>query len=1216
MEKFNGIYSLSKTLRFELVPQGVTLNRLTESGMLEEDGHRAEAYTLVKNLMDDYHRVFIEQTLSRVQEDWDELYDALESYRKDNTSENRGKLELVQAKYRKQLNKRFSSAENYKMMFKADMLTKLLPAMAHTDEQKDALAYFNKFATYFTGFYENRKNMYSAEDISTSIPRRITQENFNRYASNLVALEKIKKQMPGIADEVETTYFTVNGYNKCLNQENIDKYNLTIGEINKQANLYIQQHGEQKLRRKDFMLQPLYKLMLSEKQSLAFVNEIIEKDEQVTVLLNTFFDHVKESSMFHTIKSLFVGVESDCEGIYFTRSALNEISNACFEDWSVISNALKDYADAAFKTKKQKEDYGKRKEISIKELNEILLEQNRPDVFKYFEDAEKKVDAVDALIAAYRLEMQSEGRLKEHKGKKSAVKNVCDGMLDLLHYLKPLAVSEDLERNTVFYSVFDEIYSRLNEFVKIYNRIRNYLTKKSYSEEKFKLNFNCPTLADGWDQSKQQANATIILLKDDKYYLGILNTKNKPKIDDFVDVSLDCDADNVYKKMVYKLLPGPNKMLPKVFFSKKGIEQFNPPQEILDGYEKGKHKKGDVFDLQFCHKLIDFFKEGIVKYPGWDSFDFDFTPTEKYSDISQFYNEVAEQGYKISYEPISDAAVDELVEQGKLFLFQIYNKDFAKGATGTPNLHTLYWKAVFDERNLRDVVFKLNGEAELFYRKKSVEKPFTHKVGSKHVNKRFTDGTPIPDGLYQKIFAWANGLSDTFPKEVEDKKEQVVIKEVAHEIIKDRRFTVDKFFFHVPITINFKAKETYGFNTRANEFIKDAPDVKIIGLDRGERHLIYMSLIDQNGNIIKQQSFNLMGNMDYHKKLDQREHERDAARKSWENIEAIKELKSGYLSQVIHEITKLMVENHAIVVMEDLNFGFKRGRFRIEKQVYQKFEKMLIDKLNYYVDKKADWTEDGGLLKGLQLTNKFVSFERIGKQNGFLYYVPAAYTSKIDPLTGFANIFNFTKLTNFAARKEFFGKFKKIVFESAVDMFAFTFNYDDFDCFQTFKQKLWTVYTNKGRVHAVRERKTGKWTVERMKSLSDNFKEVFEEAEIDYTLDNLQEIIAGLEDNEKNGKFLSKLLFLFKMTLQMRNTDPEQGEDYIVSPVKDKNGEFFDSRYNKETLPNDADGNGAYHIALKGKMLVDRIKDGVDEKNLLKITNEEWFDFVQTRNDE
>ena len=48
----------------------------------------------------------------------------------------------------------------------------------------------------------------------------------------------------------------------------------------------------------------------------------------------------------------------------------------------------------------------------------------------------------------------------------------------------------------------------------------------------------------------------------------------------------------------------------------------------------------------------------------------------------------------------------------------------------------------------------------------------------------------------------------------------------------------------------------------------------------------------------------------------------------------------------------MMVEYNAIVVLEDLNMGFMRGRQKIERSVYEQFEHMLIDKLNFYVDKK------------------------------------------------------------------------------------------------------------------------------------------------------------------------------------------------------------------------------------------------------------------------
>ena len=74
--------------------------------------------------------------------------------------------------------------------------------------------------------------------------------------------------------------------------------------------------------------------------------------------------------------------------------------------------------------------------------------------------------------------------------------------------------------------------------------------------------------------------------------------------------------------------------------------------------------------------------------------------------------------------------------------------------------------------------------------------------------------------------------------------------------------------------------------------------------------------------------------------------------------------------EVTIELSKMMVEHNAIVVMEDLNFGFKRGRFAVERQIYQKFENMLIEKLNYLVFKDKKVTEHGGVLNAYQLTNK------------------------------------------------------------------------------------------------------------------------------------------------------------------------------------------------------------------------------------------------------
>jgi len=71
------------------------------------------------------------------------------------------------------------------------------------------------------------------------------------------------------------------------------------------------------------------------------------------------------------------------------------------------------------------------------------------------------------------------------------------------------------------------------------------------------------------------------------------------------------------------------------------------------------------------------------------------------------------------------------------------------------------------------------------------------------------------------------------------------------KIIDKLRFTREKFLFHVPVTLNFCMKNT-NINEQVREIIIQNPDITFLGIDRGEKHLLYYSLIDRNGNIIEQ----------------------------------------------------------------------------------------------------------------------------------------------------------------------------------------------------------------------------------------------------------------------------------------------------------------------------------------------------------------------------
>jgi len=640
-------------------------------------------------------------------------------------------------------------------------------------------------------------------------------------------------------------------------------------------------------------------------------------------------------------------------------------------------------------------------------------------------------------------------------------------------------------------------------------------------------------------------------------------------------------------------------MLPKVFFSASRKDFFAPSEEVnrirntashtKNGNPQKGHKKED-FNLKDCHIIIDFLKASLNKHPEWREFNFSFSPTSSYEDLSGFYREVEHQGYRMDFQPIKENYIQDCVSEGKLFLFQIYNKDFSPYSKGKPNLHTLYWKGLFEPENLKDVVLKLNGEAEIFYRKHSIKRVdrIIHEAGEKIDNKN------------------ANNPKRT--------------SKFEYDIVKDRRYTQDKFQFHVPITLNFKAQGVNRFNDRINKALAQQKETCVIGIDRGERHLLYYTVVNSKGEIIEQDTLNTINTdkgykVDYQQKLHTKEKEREKARKSWSSVENIKELKVGYLSHVVHKLAHLIIKHNAIVCLEDLNFGFKRGRFKVEKQVYQKFEKALIDKLNYLVFKENKANDAGGYLNAYQLTAPFESFEKLFKQTGILYYVRADYTSKIDPATGFIDFLR-PRYESLAKSKTFFENIESFKFNQAKGYFEMEFDYKRMKPSQKLGryQSKWKVCTFGDVRYQNRRNDKGVWKSEVI-NVTKKLKALLDDHDIEYQQEqDLKEVLIL----KKDTKFYKELFWLLKLTLSLRHSKSGTEEDFILSPVANEQGVFFDSRNASDTQPKDADANGAYNIALKGLWNLQQIKkhdwDTEKPKRLdLAMKNEEWFGFAQNK---
>lgn len=1236
LSQFTNCYPVSKTLRFKLIPQGRTLEYIEKRGLLEEDEHRAESYKLMKKTIDEYHKWFISQAMEHVVlselDTYHRLYTASAEEKKDPKWAK--EFEACQKALRKQVVAGFKSNEVkaiYAKLDKKELIKDLLPEWLGDEHDEFFTNEFDSFTTYFTGFHENRRNMYSDEEKSTAISYRLIHDNLPKHIDNMLTYQKvIKTEVADTFPEIYRAFeaylnvvklddlFTLSYYNELLTQTQIEAYNLVIGGkaidekhriqgLNEYINLYNQKNPEQKLPR----FKMLYKQILSDRERISFLPDMFSDISELLTAVDIFYtEQLCSMSGINVLSELRYTLsrltECDLSHIYVRNGrAVSDISQAIFGNYSILSSAL-EYREELFPAKNKKQQ--KPEYYSVAHLESCLADYIRhlkdegetipPEmetahpVSSYF-DNEAPFEEVKLLfepVHALAQKKYGKGDRLDRK-EKEQLKLFLDKVIELERYVKVLSVTSNRysDKDANFYSSFEPLLKELDLIVPLYNKVRNYMTRKPYSTEKYKLNFQSPTLLNGWDVNKETSNLSVLFRKDDLFYLGIIDKGDTKAIEKLSQTNeSDC-----YEKVEYKLLPGPNKMLPKVFFSKKNIDDYAPDDNILRIRNEETFKKGEQFSLEDCHTFIDFYKESIGKHPDWSQFGFDFSPTEQYDDISGFYREVEHQGYKITYKRIAEKDIDQLVDEGKLYLFQIYNKDFSPNSSGKPNLHTIYWKALFDEVNLNDVVYKLNGQAEIFYRKASISQ---------------SDKVVHPANL---------------PIKNKNPHNQKETSQFDYDITKDRRYTMDQFQFHVPITMNFKATGNPRMNQQVREYLKNNPDVNIIGIDRGERHLLYVSVINQKGEILRdangaplQLSLNdivsthkrdgetITVSTPYHDMLDAREKEREKARESWETIEGIKELKEGYISQVISLISRWMVEYNAIVVLEDLNFGFKRGRFKVEKQVYQKFEKMLIDKLNYLVFKDIPETEIGGTYHALQLTEAFTSFRSLGKQSGFLFYVPAWNTSKMDPVTGFVNLF--PKPKTVSEKKQFFKKFDSISFDG--NDFCFSFNYDRFTDKCKGTRRKWTVSTQGGvRYYWSRKENNGKGGDIKI-DLTEAIAALLNKESVEYRSGrDLREDIAAF-----SGESISALMHYFNILMKMRYSSAADQVDFILSPVANSDGVFYDSRCCDDSLPKDADANGAFNIARKGLWILQQInqEDNVMDARLA-ISNEEWLQFIQ-----
>jgi len=1148
------------------------------------------------------------------------------------------------------------------------------------------------FVGYFTKFQETRKNFYKGDGTETALATRIIDQNLKRFCDNLEDFKKLKNKID--FSEVEKNFgktisdvFSLDFYNQCLLQKGIDSYNEIIGGktlengeklkgINELINKYRQDNKGEKLP----FLKLLDKQILSEKEKFSIG---IENDDKLIEALKSFYKTAEEKTKI--LRDLFSDFVShnenyDLSKTYLSKEALNTIAYKWASDtrkfeeciFEVINQKeIREWYDSFRKDKKDpkigKDENGYKfpNFITLRHIKNGLENISSDERFwkgKYYKNDENKNDKRflvgneniwDQFLQIFKFEFDqlfdsngeevkmgynifkkdfeniiNKKKFKNDENSKIAIKNFADSVLWIYQMAKYFAVEKKRNWNDSY--ELSEFYTNpkngyllfyknaYDEVVKTYNNLRNYLTKKPYSEEKWKLNFENPTLANGWDKNKEPDNSAVILLKDGKYYLGLMRKGNNKIFDDRNKAEFAKNIENsVYEKMVYKLFSDPKKDFPHVCFSKKGLDFFKSSEEIVKIYENEEFKKGNNFSVVKMQKLIGFYIDCLSKYDGWKCYDFaSVKKPKKYTEnISEFYRDVSQNGYKIFFQDISKTYIDQKNQNGELYLFEIYNQDFAEGKTGKKNLHTLYFENVFSPENIaKNFPIKLNGQAELFFRPKTEEAGLGYKI-------------------------W-------------DKKEKKWVKVNNREngsVVDRKRYSEDKIFFHCPITLNRETGSIYRFNNYVNNFLSEN-GINIIGVDRGEKHLAYYSAIDQKGKILDSGSFNEIDKVNYAEKLEKRAGDREKARQDWQKVEGIKDLKSGYISQVVRKLADLAIEHNAIIVLEDLNMRFKQIRGGIEKSIYQQLERALIDKLSFLVEKsEKDPNKAGHLLKAYQLAAPFTSFKDMGKQTGVVFYTQASYTSKTCPECGFRKNNNKFYFVNVEKAKEVLRKLKSFEYDGKNKCFGLQYRLSDIlsedETNNSKSQKRNNIlYSEKERKdefnlstkNAIRYKWHDKNT-ERGRIISDG-ESVYEEnqsEEVKQTkrgivkkyditkcltglferagLNHKQNLLEKLASEKLDSDFYRNLFNYLNSLFEIRNSISGTKIDYISCP---ECGFHSDD---KSAIVKNADENGAYNIARKGIMVLEKIKQyknqngGLDKMNWgdMFIGIEEWDKFTQ-----
>ncbi len=785
---------------------------------------------------------------------------------------------------------------------------KFLPNGMSIEEYQNALTDIKGSWGCLDTFILNRSNYYACkEERNTAIATRIVCDILPTFCANLLQLEEnietyrdllfrlknagIETQILSPKDgsiiqieNINFEIFDISQFHKVMLQTGIEAYNLEVAKLSEIVNLANQQFASAPSYTRLKTLSRLHKQIgcqasqnnirvqleaececdlqpiMSDMQELpirsveALVRMVVEQIDLCTKGLLSVHEF-----------SCWLSSCEKMEGVYMTDKAVDAILYRYMSDpYNIKYSARNLKTCATFNKKAEESEQVKwRKAVELKLLFRCIDEtQYDNTAFKDWVYKERDVvikcplSVSQKLIALICSDLEENMNLVQEKSatilaltsysdeaSMKMLKEWFDSVLSVFRIIRYFNVQAGKVKGVALSTEQMQYvdYLLTPDWFEWYDMVRNYLTRKPQDDVKknhLKLNFDNPSLfLKGWSEGEETVKNGVILRRDGIYYLCILTKKSMSVFVESVDNPMYSLAGEVAERMVTKDLK----------FRTLTGKWYRP--------KHGKNYNEETDDQLAIANVKDKIRETYLdKYPKLVSIlDRKFSNKAEFRDAVE---SILEEYVHCQMTSINWDYLKKLERAGELYLFRIHNKDFAAGSFGRKNLHTLYWESIF----IPDSPHCIAGNAEIFAQEPvgTRDQTTVHEVGSFLVNRRDTQGDIIPQHIYKELNRYGkNRKTGELGPAVQEyiDKGLASFKEVmpGYEFIKDRRFyTGRRYFLHCPIKINFKSKDAKPADNSIEHKINETlchEETRIIGIDRGEKHLVYYCLLRADGSI-------------------------------------------------------------------------------------------------------------------------------------------------------------------------------------------------------------------------------------------------------------------------------------------------------------------------------------------------------------------------------